>query len=220
MSAPPPKADIRLLGIPHVTDYDMNRISEHYNQIEKSFVRLSIYQRALFLCLTTERQFPVYETYSRGKPWANVKQFRSLLDSCWNWSISLGQAKSLEVPDSINFLEIVGGQHGSGHAAYPYFALDYLCEFISGEFISNKNGSREKPISARYATDIIDAYLYDEVFSGVSSENDRKILHHPLMRQEVNRQNSDLILLGKKNWNELRWNEIKSEVKGKSVLKI
>jgi len=206
--------------IGHDINCDMNRISEHYEQIETSFVKLSLYQRALFLCLTTERQFSVYETFSEGKPWSNINQFRACLDSCWTWSISLGQAKKAELPNSKDFLEIIGGQHGSGHAAYPYFALDYLCEFITGDFENYKNGSRDQPISARYATDIIDAYLYDEVFSPVSSENDQKILHHPLMRQEIKRQNTDLELLLQKNWDKLDWAEIKSVTQAKSLLKI
>ncbi len=198
----------------------MNRISEHYEYVERAFVQLSIYQKVLFLCLTTERQFSVYETFASGQLWANIKQFRSLLDSCWTGSISLGQTGKIEAPISKNFLEIIGGQHGSGHAAYPYFSLDYLYEFIVDDFINYKNGSRGKPIPARYATNIIDAYLYDEVFSKVSSENDRKILHHPLMRQEINRQNADLVALSRENWTEMNWEDVKLEAEGKGVLKI
>jgi len=103
---------------------------------------------------------------------------------------------------------------------YPYFSLDYLYEFIVDDFINYKNGSRGKPIPARYATNIIDAYLYDEVFSKVSSENDRKILHHPLMRQEINRQNADLVALSRENWTEMNWEDVKLEAEGKGVLKI
>jgi len=198
----------------------MNRTSDHHGQIEQSFVQLSLYQRTLFLCCATERQYSVYDAFARGKPWANIKQFRSLLDSCWTWAISSGRAKKIELPQSKNFLEINEGQHGSGHAAYPYFSLDYLCEFIADDFINYKNGSREKPISARYGTDIIDGYLYDGTFSKVSLENDLKVFHHPLMRQEIRRQNADLSLLKQKNWAEIDWVEIRSKTKGHGVLEI
>ena len=196
----------------------MNSIVEHNGKIEKKFAQLSLYQKALFLCLCCERQFTVYENYSKDESWANPKGFRALLDACWDWSISSGAIKIFQVPKTVDFLKIIQGQDASGHASYPYYALDYLFEFTKDKSLNYKNGSRDKPFSAECATNIIDAYLYDGTFAKVTAENDQKIFQHPLMQQEINRQISDLKRLSQENWTKLNWAEIKLETVGQNVL--
>jgi len=166
----------------------MNSIVEHNGKIEKKFAQLSLYQKALFLCLCCE---------TKDESWANPKGFRALLDACWDWSISSGAIKIFQVPKTADFLKIIQGQDASGHASYPYYALDYLFEFTKDKSLNYKNGSRDKPFSAECATNIIDAYLYDGTFAKVTAENDQK-----------------------ENWSKLNWTEIKLETIGKNVLNL
>lgn len=190
----------------------MNIALEHCDHINERFLVLTRRQQILFLCSTCERQFPVYAQFSEEKTWGNTSGLRQLLNRCWDWSISLGTASKPNIPASSDFVEVSGGQSGSGHAAYPYYSIDYLVQHINGSF----EGNAAHP--AVNAINIIDAFLYDAVFTKVTKENDFIINSSPLMTREIERQNQDMENVSRDDWQSLDWVDLKRSNIGLSVL--
>jgi len=192
----------------------MSTSLEHCGLVKQRYTGLSRFQQAIFLCLACERQFPVYEHYSSGTDWDNTPELRILLDVCWGWSILEGQEPKPNMPNAHNFLQITDGLAGRGHADHPFYSVQYLADFIINEE-SNLAG-----YPAEKGQDIIDAYLYDTVFMEVTNETERLVDVHPLMTQEINRQNHDMEMVAQDDWQKVDWRRVKENMTGQSVLRL
>ena len=190
----------------------MRKSTEHNRQISEKLNKLSLTQVAIFFCLACDRQLPIYKKFSKGQSWGDSKALMSLLNKCWEWSISYGKIPKPPIPTANNFIKVSGGQAGSGHAAYPYYSIDDLVNYINTECRNDRNNP------ATNAINIIDAYLYDTVFSSVTKENDNRIDTHPLMTQEMNRQSHDIVLVSQLNWNNINWKKERKSASGRIIL--
>lgn len=191
----------------------MNPTIEHCDRINQTFIGLTIFQKSLFLCMICERLFPVYERYANAETWDNSDSLRDLLDSCWKWSSSLGSTKKPTLPDPSNFLDIIGGQSSSGHANSPFYSIQFLVRSIIEEFPYNE----AYPASGALTT--IDAYLFDEFYE-YSKENEKLVANHPLMVQEMHRQEQNLISVSQENWQENDWMIFKNKMQGENALEL
>ncbi|MEL7451771.1 MAG: DUF416 family protein [Pseudomonadota bacterium] len=189
------------------------RVVDHDRNIKESYSALSRFQKAIFLCLVCERQYPVYVQYADGKDWANISGLRQLLNECWEWSISFGRAPSPSMPNSHDFLKVVGGLAGVGLEADPFWSIEYLIDFIV-----NQEGNLAG-YSAEKGTIIIDAYLDEYKYFDVEIMESKALIdHHPLMVQEMRRQNDDMQHVQRENWKLIDWQDVRKQVVGQSVL--
>lgn len=191
----------------------MPNVLEHDNSIKDNYSSLSRFQKAVFLCLVCERQYPVYVHYAQGQDWENVSELRRLLNECWEWSISFGITRSPRMPNSHDFLKVAGGVAGIGLEADPFWSIEYLVDFIANEENNLAGYSAEK------GTHIIFAHLDENEFFNMDlRDSERLIDNHPLMVQEMRRQNEDMQLVQRHDWQSINWQKIRHKVTGQSIL--
>jgi uncharacterized protein len=149
-------------------------------------------RRLLFGASCCERLLPNYVTFKNDTGWGNVAPLRSALDVIWS-SVAGESHSNKDILDMISACEDVAPDSDNFTSLYVSFAQD-ACFSICGmlDFLSGSDS--EKVVqAATYAVSSVDLFVQEiENMDSTDPNLEDKILHHPLMQQELEKQQADI----------------------------
>src|SRR4029079_8952292 len=150
--------------------------------------RLRPHQQLAFAAARCERMLPNYETFMREVGWGDVRPLRSALDSVWlaceDKTSSAADMRALlsecekSAPDADDFESLYVAS-----AQDAVFAICAVLDFLLDDDL-------DRLVRApQLATDPVDLVVQErENMDSADPRLERKILEHPLMQQELQRQ--------------------------------
>lgn len=153
---------------------------------------LQIYQQLAFGAACCERMISNYETFVREEAWRDVGPLRGALDALWD--ACEGQPLAEEaVRDLLARCEECAPDSEEFTSLYTSAAQDAVfavCSLL--DFLLDRNVDRIISAS-RFSIDSIDLIVQErEDMNPCDPLREQKILEHPLMQQELVRQQRDL----------------------------
>jgi uncharacterized protein YjaG (DUF416 family) len=158
--------------------------------------RLPSESRLAFAAACAQRCIANYATFFRETHWGNPQAVESALHQVWRWCLGESQpptqhiralADQLEdlAPDAEDFTSLFVSSAQDAVFAVCCL-LDYCCDKDVTRLVE----------ATRYATDSIDLYVQEVLeLDPQDPLLEAKILAHPLMQQELERQNRDMTAL-------------------------
>ncbi|WP_437622383.1 DUF416 family protein [Sorangium sp. So ce1151] len=161
-------------------------------QIFKLTSSLAPHQQLAFGAACCERMLPNYQTFMREADWGNVVPLREALDTAWvacdSERIADAQLRDLLskceecAPNSESFTSIY-----TSSAQDAVFAICSLLDFLLDGDVARVVSS------ARFSIDSVDLVVQErEAMDPRDPLREHKIFTHPLMQQELLRQQRDL----------------------------
>jgi uncharacterized protein YjaG (DUF416 family) len=171
------------------------------NGLEKQLLQLPLSHQLAFAASCCERAYPNYRFFSEQENWGSAKSLRSALDAVWSFILEgilteknraalLSECRAA-VPDSDNFnsstetasVLVTAGQEAT-------FMVILLLEFCRDQ--DPKYGVR----IATFARDSVDMQVQVvEKLDPSDPKLEEKIGQHPLMLQELQKQEEELTML-------------------------
>lgn len=158
----------------------------------EALCKLEPHQQIAFGASCCERMLPNYETFAREVGWRDARPLRNALDVAWDACASqyLPEAVLRELlsrcddcaPDSADFTSLY-----TSSAQDAVFAICSLLDFLL-------EGDVNRIVSIpRFSTDSVDLIVQErEAMDPRDPLRESRILGHPLMQQELARQQRDL----------------------------
>jgi len=174
----------------------MTKASFHNWQLEKRLFELSHIQRLAFAASCCERAFPNYVVFAQLARWGNPAVFRTSLNAAWD-VIEGSRAVLVEHPtleqqcesltpdlDDFSTPDIDVQAAAGQEAAFMIRLLLQFCEDSEPSYALR---------IATFSRDTIDMYVQVlENLDPVDPQLNEKIAQHPLMLDELQRQEADL----------------------------
>jgi uncharacterized protein YjaG (DUF416 family) len=157
-------------------------------RVEDALRTVSPRHAFLFAAACAERQWPVYERASEGKPWEMQAVLRSSLDAVWDWLSGRAERPRLaEQCERAVFDENSDDEEDNGafSAANSFYGLASIVQEDQPQYSAQ---------SAVSNLDLVDAFVYDLLDLETSAESDLIVDAHELMQREMQRQLADLEL--------------------------
>jgi uncharacterized protein len=145
-----------------------------------------------FAASCAERILPNYEKFCEVTNWGDLSPLRDSLDLIWE--ACMGKILSLhDIETAMKLCEAVIPDSNDFKSFYSTLAQDAVFS-IWNLMDYLKDGNIDSLISgARYTTDSIDLYVQEiENITITDPQREDKILHHPMMQQELARQQRNL----------------------------
>src|SRR4051794_1730350 len=155
-------------------------------RVEEALRTVSPQHAFLLAAACAERQWPVYERASAGKPWEMQAVLRGSLDAIWDWlSGRTERSRLAEQCERAGFDENSDDEadNGAFSAANSFYGLASIVQ---------EDQPRYSAQSAVSNLDLVDAFVYDLLDLETSAENDLIVDAHELMQREMQRQLADL----------------------------
>ena len=155
-------------------------------RVEEALRAVSPQQAFLFAAACAERQWPVYERASAGKPWEMQSVLRGSLDAIWDWLSGRTERPRLaEQCERAVFDEDSDDEEDNGafSAANSFYGLASIVQ---------EDQPRYSAQCAVSNLDLVDAFVYDLLDLETSAESDLIVDGHELMQREMQRQLADL----------------------------
>jgi uncharacterized protein YjaG (DUF416 family) len=173
------------------------------NGLEEQLRKLPYAHQLAFAASCCERAFPNYVAFSTQERWGDAAVLRSVLDAVWDFLL-INRAIEDEIPSLRRRCESVTPKSDDFEPKTAISAASItagqeaaLMVTLLLEFCRDKQTSYAVRV-ATFARDTIDAYVQarDEIAAS-DPQLEEKVVHHQLMRTELERQRSDLALLTK-----------------------
>jgi uncharacterized protein YjaG (DUF416 family) len=173
---------------------------QNFDSLEREIESLSPQGRLAFLLSCAERLFPNYLAFSNAESWGDPAALRDALEL--GWSTLQGEQISPAIIENVMArAEAVTPDTEAFDSPLVSAALDAaVCATLVAELLLHDDPKKVKD-AASLARDTVDLHVQElERFEGGDPLLERKILAHPLMKQELARQREDVQLLQEMNW--------------------
>lgn len=160
--------------------------------IREQLVTLDSGRRLVFGALCCERLLPNYISFQRDSGWGDFAPVRKALDCVWANVYGDAQTNT-EIVDASSACELAAPSSDDFMSIYVTAAQDACFAVCSLLDYVLENDIDKIVQAATYATDSVDLFVQE--MDGIEPgdpELEGKILMHPLMQKELERQDSDL----------------------------
>lgn len=160
--------------------------------IREQLVALDSGRRLVFGALCCERLLPNYISFQRDSGWGDFAAVRKALDCVWAHVYGNAQ-QDAEIVDASSACELAAPSSDDFTSIYVTAAQDACFAVCSLLDYVLENDIDKIVQAATYATDSVDLFVQET--NGIvpgDPELEAKILRHPLMQRELERQGSDL----------------------------
>lgn len=160
--------------------------------IREQLLALDGGKRLVFGALCCERLLPNYLTFQKEAGWGDFAAVRKALDCVWVHVYGNAQ-QNAEIVDASSACELAAPSSDDFTSLYVTAAQDACFAVCSLLDYVLENDIDKIVQAATYATDSVDLFVQetDGIDPG-DPELEAKILRHPLMQKELERQDSDL----------------------------
>lgn len=163
----------------------------HLKRLEGVLESLDSSQAFAIAAACAERQWPVYDRASQGRPWSQADALRRTLDAVWDWLLrKRGRPKGFAHLCESAILEEIedDAANAASEVARAFFGLASIVESDKKDHVL---------YAAKENLSFIEAFLSDLLGIVPSSENVAVIDGHELMQAEIARQRTDLDLVSR-----------------------
>ncbi len=158
----------------------------------RALAKMQPHQQLAFGASCCERMLPNYEMFVREVNWGDVGPLRRALDTVWN-ACERTYPREAQLRDLLAQCEQCAPDSEDFTSLYTSLAQDAvfaICALI--DFLLDRNVDRIVSVG-RFSTDSIDLFVQErEEMDPQDPLREQKLLKHPLMQQELARQQRDL----------------------------